>query len=154
MPSLKGLGCSIELGHPAHALQEYGTAYGDGFVETFIAVPSEPQKFSVHLMSNMYIAEGLAMYVFIDGVYQCNRNRRGLEDRQGTGKPLGSKTLVNFTVRQKEERQQDGEMIAREWGFEKLNTGKSPPTGLYFPPYLTHGSLRRSGPRPMFEEYR
>jgi len=124
MPSLKDLHCSIELGDSHEKLPEYGTIYVDGFVESFVAVPSGPTRFAVRLCSSAYIAEGLAVYVFIDGVYQCNRNRRGLQDRRDNGKPLGRSTLVNFLLRQKEERQKNGAMIARPWAFEELNIGK------------------------------
>ncbi|KAF1840627.1 uncharacterized protein K460DRAFT_349316 [Cucurbitaria berberidis CBS 394.84] len=121
MPSLRDLNCSIELCDSQQALQEFGTIYRDGFVETFVAVPSRPQPFSVHLTSNKFIAPGLSMYVFIDGVYQCNRNRQDLKLR----KPSDSRSLVDFRVRQKEEKQQDGSMVAREWTFEKLNSASA-----------------------------
>jgi hypothetical protein len=124
MPSLQGLHCSIELADSQQRLREYGTEYDDGIVETFIAVPSEPKEFAIRLESSVFIAEGLAMYVYIDGVYQCNRNRRGLEDRSGQAKPLGRHSLVNFLVRQKEERQKDGSYIARPWTFASLNIGE------------------------------
>ncbi|KAH7123782.1 hypothetical protein B0J11DRAFT_529874 [Dendryphion nanum] len=126
MPSLKDLVCSVELA-PGRDLKEYMSTYGDGFVETFIAVPDDSKTFAVHLNSTKYISEGLAMYVFIDGIYQCNRNRIGLEDRRKSGKPLDSRTIVDFRVRQKEEKQNDGTMIARGWKFEKLNIGMKPP---------------------------
>ncbi|KAF2799137.1 hypothetical protein K505DRAFT_78570 [Melanomma pulvis-pyrius CBS 109.77] len=116
MPSLKGLTCSIELAQTKKPLQEYGTIYNDGFVETFVAVPSKSKPFTVHLTSSDIIAEGLAMYVFIDGIYQCNRNRQNLKHD-----PLDPRSFVDFRVRQKEEKQADGTMIAREWVFEKLN---------------------------------
>lgn len=119
MPLLKGLTCSIEPVGIQEPLQEYGTSYGDGFVETFVAVPSKPRPFTVHLKSFEYIAPGLAMYVFIDGVYQCNRNRQELRPRD----PHDTRSLVDFRVRQKEEKRVDGSMIAREWIFEKLNIG-------------------------------
>jgi len=62
--------------------------------------------------------------VFIDGVYQCNRNRQDLKLQT----PPDGRSLVDFTVRQKEEKQKDGTMIAREWRFEKLNIGmRAPP---------------------------
>lgn len=122
MPSLKDISCSIELARSREKLSEYGTIYGDGFVETFVAVPDEPVPFAVHLKSNAYIAQGLAMYVFIDGVYQCNRNRYNLVEPTLVGR-LGHHSLVDFSVRQKEERRGDGSMVAREWTFEKLNTG-------------------------------
>ncbi|KAA8616838.1 hypothetical protein A1F94_007490 [Pyrenophora tritici-repentis] len=117
MPSLKDLSCAIELSEPQKALEEFGTIYGDGFVETFVPVPSKPQSFSVHLTSNKFIAPGVAIFVYVDGVYQCNRNRQDLKLR----KPSDSRSLVDFRVRQKEERQGDGSMIAREWAFDKLN---------------------------------
>lgn len=118
MPILKDLTCSIELPESQKALKEFGTVYGDGFVETFVPVPSTAQSFSVHLSSNKFIAPGIAMYVFIDGVYQCNRNRQDLKLR----KAPDTCSVVDFRVRQKEEKQLDGSMIAREWKFEKLNS--------------------------------
>jgi len=62
MPSLKDLKCSIELSDSQQILQEFGTTYGDGLVETFVPVPSKPQPFSVHLTSERFIASGIAMY--------------------------------------------------------------------------------------------
>jgi hypothetical protein len=125
MPSIKDLYCSIEIGRSQQVLQEHGTTYGDGFVETFVAVPTSPKPFSVHLASSAYIAEGLAMYVFIDGVYQCNRNRHCLKNSGKTGQVLDRRSLVDFRARQKEEKQKGGSMIAREWRFEKLDLGAS-----------------------------
>jgi hypothetical protein len=119
MPSLKDLHCAIELSGGQQALREFGTIYRDGFVETFIPAPSKLQYFSIHLTSNKFIAPGVAIFVYVDGVYQCNRNRQDLKLR----KPSDSRSLVDFRVRQKEERQEDGSMIAREWAFDKLNIG-------------------------------
>jgi hypothetical protein len=118
MPTLKDINCSIELSESQRTLQEFGTTYGDGFVETFVAVPSKPQSFSIHLTSKKFIAPGISMYVFVDGVY---RNRQNLKLRKGSD----SRSVVDFRVRQKEEKQKDGSMIAREWKFEKLDTSKS-----------------------------
>ncbi len=120
MPLLKDLMCSIELSESQKSLQEFGTVYGDGVVETFVPVPRRPQAFSVHLTSTKFIAPGLSIFVFVDGIYQCNRNRRGLEVRTGSD----SRSLVDFRVRQKEERQKDGSMIARQWNFDELDTGR------------------------------
>ncbi|KAF1359471.1 hypothetical protein EJ07DRAFT_178520 [Lizonia empirigonia] len=115
MPTLKDLHCSIELSNSGQPLQEIGTVYGDACVETFIPVPKERHKFTIHLSSKKFIAPGIAMYVFIDGVYQCNRNRQNLKPRQ----PPDRHSLVDFKVRQKEEIQKDGSMVAREWTFER-----------------------------------
>jgi hypothetical protein len=121
MPTLKDISCSIELPDSQRTLQEFGTTYGDGFVETFVSVPNKPQSFSIHLTSEKFIAPGISMYVFVDGVYQCNRNRQNLKLRKGSD----SRSVVDLRVRQKEEKQKDGSMIAREWKFEKLDTSKS-----------------------------
>lgn len=123
MPSLKDLICSVEVAD-GQALQEHMSTYGDGLVETFIAVPENSSPFSIRLRSVNYIAEGLAMHVFIDGAYQCNRNRVGLVDRSKSGKPLDKRALIDFRVRQMEEKQSDGSMVARGWQFQKLNIGK------------------------------
>ena len=119
MPSLRDLNCSIELSDDQEPLQELGTVYGDAFVETFIPVPKKQRTFTVHLSSRNFIAPGIAMYVFIDGVYQCNRNRQNMKLR----KPPDRRSLVDFKVRQKEEKQKDGAMIGREWSLEELYHG-------------------------------
>jgi hypothetical protein len=117
MPSLKDLTCSIELPDSEQILQEFGTIYGDAFVETFVGVPRSSKPFTIHLTSEKFIAHGIALFVYIDGVYQCNRNKQKLETR----KRSENRSLVDFRVRQKEEAQKDGSMIAREWTFQKLN---------------------------------
>ncbi|OAL55872.1 hypothetical protein IQ07DRAFT_182271 [Pyrenochaeta sp. DS3sAY3a] len=117
MPSLKDLTCSIELPDSEQILQEFGTIYGDAFVETFVGVPRSSKPFTIHLTSEKFIAHGIALFVYIDGVYQCNRNKQKL----GTRKRPENRSLVDFRVRQKEETQKDGSMIAREWTFQKLN---------------------------------
>ncbi|OCL07107.1 hypothetical protein AOQ84DRAFT_65589 [Glonium stellatum] len=119
MPKLKDLDCSIELGRSNEKLREYGASYADGVVEAFVAIPSTPKNFTIHLLSTGYIAPGLAMFVYIDGVYQCNRNRQGLVIPDDVNS--SSNACVDFRVRQKEERQADGKFMGREWNFEKLN---------------------------------
>ena len=104
-------------------MQEYQTSYADGFVETYVAIPSVPTPFSVHLKSHGYIAPGLAMFVYMDGIYQCNRNRRNLKIPDGTSS--SKHTEVDFHVRQKEEMTSDGTFIGKQWRFEKLRPGQS-----------------------------
>ncbi len=121
MPTLKQLTCSVEWELSKIPLQEYQTTYSDGYVETHIAVPELPTPFSIHLQSNGYIAPGLSMFVYIDGVYQCNRNRQNLRipDKNTTKK----QTEVNFRVRQKEELSWNGSIHGKPWKFERVNIG-------------------------------
>ena len=63
------------------------------------------------------------MFVYIDGVYQVNRNRHNLKI-PGAGTKR-SHTEVDFRVRQKEELLWDGSFEGKEWRFEKANIGKS-----------------------------
>ena len=122
MPKLKDLPCHIEWTGSNTPLEEYLHSYADGYVETYIAVPPFPTPFSVHLSSHGWIAHGLAMFVFIDGVYQCNRNRSNLRvPAQGSKR---KQTEVDFRVRQKEERLFDGTMVGQEWKFEKSMVGR------------------------------
>lgn len=122
MPTLKQLTCHVEWSSSNLPLAEYNTTYADGFVSTYIAIPSTPTPFSIHLTSHGYIAPGLAMFVYMDGVYQVNRNRRNLEiPGEGTKR---SHTEVDFRVRQKEELLWDGSFEGKEWRFEKANIGK------------------------------
>ena len=68
MPTLKQLTCNVEWASSGVPLPEYHTIYADGYVETFIPIPSTPTPFSVHLQSHGYIAPGLAMFVYASGV--------------------------------------------------------------------------------------
>ena len=129
----RALDCHVEwIGSSNLALQEYNTCYADGYVETYLAVPSSPTPFAIHLTSRGYIAPGLAMFVYIDGVYQCNRNRHNL-----LIPALGTKqkeTEIDFHVRQKEERKGDEAFHGKAWKFEKATPGKSRPKRRIFIP--------------------
>jgi hypothetical protein len=125
MPSLGELECQIELANTGQPIEEHGTLYGDGVVETYIVIPSSPQNFSVRLRSKGYISEGLATMVFMDGEYQCNRNRLNLKPPK-KGLPR-SATEISFRMRQKEKPVGDGSFIGREWRFDTHNQGESSP---------------------------
>ena len=126
MPTLKHITCNVEWASTNSPLQEHQTTYTDGYVETHIAVPPLPTAFCIHLQSSGYIAPGLAMFVYIDGVYQCNRNRHNLKTPdKATSR---SQTEISFRVRQKEERRSDGTFEGKQWRFEKVNIGM--PAGL------------------------
>ncbi|KAK0985293.1 hypothetical protein LTS01_010326 [Friedmanniomyces endolithicus] len=120
MPTLKQINCSIELGSSNAKLKEYGARYSDGAVETFIAVPDTKMPFYIHLETKGYIAPGLAAFVFMDGQYQCNRNRLGL--KLPVAGVDSSQYEIDFYMRQKEEKGADGRFVGREWTFAQLNT--------------------------------
>ncbi len=122
MPTLKQIKCSIELGPSNTVLKEYGARYSDGHVEAFIAVPGTDVPFTVHLKSEGYIAPGLAFFVFMDGQYQCNRNKVDLKLPGGGVERSDYET--EFRLRQKEEKTSTGTFVARDWTFAKLNKGK------------------------------
>ncbi|KAM5458946.1 hypothetical protein McanMca71_001860 [Microsporum canis] len=120
MPTLKQLTCHIEWANCSVPFKEYSVTYGDGSVECLIPIQPASTPFSIRLTSSGYIAPGLAMFVYIDGVYQCNRNRDDLILRKPSGKVKKRTQNVNFCVRQKEERLTDGSWIGRPWRFEPL----------------------------------
>jgi hypothetical protein len=123
MPTLKDLICHVQWPETSCPFPEYGTVYGDGLVETYLAVPSHPQVFTIHLTSRKFIAQGLAMIVFIDGRYQCNRNRVNLEpEREGLDE---KKSKIDFLVRQNEKVLGEGTYLGREWRFDDSNLGES-----------------------------
>lgn len=95
--------------------------YSDGGVEAYVAVPETNLPFHIRVLSDGYIAPGLAAYVFIDGVYQCNRNRQKLKF-PGEG-VLPSEYEVDMKLRQKEEKSPAGMFVAREWSFAQLQKG-------------------------------
>lgn len=121
MPTLKQLTCSVEWRDSGEPLPEYQTTYTDGYVESFIAVPSDPMPFAVRLRSSGYVAPGLSMFVYIDGVYQCNRNRQNL--RFPDGENSESKIKIDFRVRQKEESLKTGGFRGKLWKFGKAKIG-------------------------------
>lgn len=123
MPTLKQLTCRVEKGFEFSPLREYSTKYADGVAATFVAIPSSSgTPFSIRLTSEGFIASGLAMFVYIDGEYQCNRNRTHLiKPFAGTNR---QDTEIFFRVRSQETIQADGSFIARGWRFETLDTSK------------------------------
>jgi hypothetical protein len=122
MPALRDLACTVQWAGTGAIFPEYGTQYGDGVVETFIAVPNHPQGFTIRLKSRKFIAEGLAMVVFIDGNYQCNRNRVNLRP---AGKDIPEdQSKIDFLVRQKEKPLGDGTYMGREWRFDSCHLGQ------------------------------
>ncbi|RMX98371.1 hypothetical protein D0868_10126 [Hortaea werneckii] len=123
MPKLKQLVCSIELGQSRTPLQEYGAHYSDGAVESFVAVPDTKIPFCIRLKSEGYIAPGLAAFVFMDGQYQCNRNK--LQLRMPDDGVPESEYEIDFCLRQKEEKTANGTFVGRQWSFAELNTTKS-----------------------------
>lgn len=121
MPELKQIEVSIELGTSNTKLKEYGARYSDGHVETFIAVPDTDMPFTLHITTRHYIAPGISFFVFMDGEYQCNRNKLGLKLPGDGVEPHEYET--EFRLRQKEEKTSAGSFVARVWTFAKLNTG-------------------------------
>jgi hypothetical protein len=124
MPVLKQISCSIEIGSGAKGipLKDYAARYGDGIVESFVAVPKVKMPFSIRVVSRGYIAPGLAAFVYIDGECHANRNRLGLPMPGEFKDPRACE--IDFTFRQKEEKLPGGEFVARDWSFAELNTSE------------------------------
>jgi hypothetical protein len=138
MPTLRNITCRI-LWPEGTQFKEVATTYGDGIVETYIPIPSDrPQKFYIHVQSRGYVYEGLAVVVFIDGVYQCNRNRVNLV-RPKNGKPIyasepikrGPKkgqrvnlSEVEWNIRQEEKPLgRRTQFLGSDWRFDDFNQG-------------------------------
>lgn len=69
----------------------------------------------------------------MDGVYQCNRNRRlELPGENASRK----KTEIDFIVRQKEELLWDGTFEGKQWRFEKVKIGESETWSMKSPPLM------------------
>lgn len=149
MPKLKQLTCHVEWTPSNTPFREYGICYGDGVVESYIAIPAGSTPFSINLRSDGFIAPGLAAFVFIDGVYQCNRYRGDLQISDKVRMDCLSDT-VNFRVRQKEERLPDGGWMGRPWRFEPLNIGTISPEDRDFLTNLTTTFSRQLCKRSYF----
>ncbi|PGH13145.1 hypothetical protein AJ79_03852 [Helicocarpus griseus UAMH5409] len=127
MPTLKQLTCQIEWANSNVPFKEYDVKYKDGVVESYIAIPDSSAPFSISLKSTGYIAPGLAMFVFMDGIYQCNRNRDDLRPIYRSPEASRKFRDISFRVRQKEERLPDGGWIGRPWRFEPFQLVDSVP---------------------------
>lgn len=69
------------------------------------------------------------MFIFMDGIYQCNRNKNGLIYSSTAKSGVSSVPKardVGFRVRQKEEKLPDGKWVGKPWRFEPLRISKIP----------------------------
>ncbi|QIW98157.1 hypothetical protein AMS68_003675 [Peltaster fructicola] len=121
MPTLRGIECTIELADAP--LNEHHTRYRDKYVECYIAAPDSDYSFTIHATSSEYIGEGLSVFVFIDGDYQCNRNVP-MPPRTASNVRSSAALTAEFRLRQKEEKLSDGSFVGREWSFAHLVTTK------------------------------
>ena len=121
MPRLKDITCEVQYADADSPFKEYMTQYRDAYVQTFIAVPENPLPFVIRLKSHSFIASGLAMFVYIDGNYHCNRNRTNL--RQVKPGEDTRKERIDFLVRQKESKnhEDDESFVGRQWQFNPCN---------------------------------
>jgi hypothetical protein len=124
MPTCNKLSCAIILPPTDTPLPEYRLRYLDSSVSVYVPVPDIPilhaaPSFNIQLWSEGYIAPGLAMFVYIDGHYQCNRSKR----MPLPGSAGGSG--VDIRLRQKEEKVAGGEgdFVGREWRWVGLDVG-------------------------------
>lgn len=115
MPSLGPLSCEVIIANNNRTLPEYNTTYYNQAVQTHIAVPSYRARFQITLKADSFIASGLAAFVFIDGNYQTNRNKRGYTEN---GK---SKFEVLFSGA--ETAVEKDKVIKAGWWFDNVNFG-------------------------------
>ena len=120
MPVVSQLKCSVEWANSRVAFEEFGTTYNRDGVVCYIAVPSSRTAFSIRLQNTGYMTSGLSMFVFIDGRYQCNRNK---VTSKLTEDVINQE--LDLFVDSREEKLQSGEYLAREWSFVMLDTRKS-----------------------------
>jgi hypothetical protein len=111
MPILGQLDCSIRVANRIR-LHEYGTKYDKHAVQTYVAIPDVPTAFSITLRAAEYISPGLAAFIFIDGVYQCNKAKGGFDPK--------TNPKAEFNFYSKDETIGKGRFISRDWRFEKL----------------------------------
>ncbi|KAM0718506.1 hypothetical protein Q7P37_005576 [Cladosporium fusiforme] len=129
MPTLGHLSCNILLPPTDTPLPTYKHKYLDSSVSAYVPVPNIPilhaaPSFNIQLRSNAWIAPGLAAFVYIDGVYHCNRSKRAPD----IGTPGGSG--VEIRLRQREDKmagprgQSSGDFVGREWRWVELGVEK------------------------------
>jgi len=121
MPSLGTLECHVELAETGLQLNEYDTFWASNAVECYIIIPNQPSPFQIRLSATGYFSPSLSAFVYIDGVFQCNRFKRGLLPPTN-GSNL-EESRVDFKFKSKDYTLQGGRMISHPWRFEKLNIG-------------------------------
>jgi hypothetical protein len=115
MPLLGSLDCSIQVGNNG-VLYEYGVKHEKNAALCYVAIPDVTTDFTLILQNREYISPGLAVYVYIDGVYQCNRAKSNMDPKHKPG--------TQFTLKGKEDELAPGQFIQRPWKFEPLNIGE------------------------------
>jgi hypothetical protein len=103
MPTCNKISGAIILPPTDTPLPEYHRRYLDSSVSVYVPVPDIPilhaaPSFNIQLWTDGYIAPGLAMFVYIDGRYQCNRSKRMPPPGLGRGDGNGG---IEMRVRQK-----------------------------------------------------
>jgi hypothetical protein len=131
MPTCNKISCAILLPPTDTPLPEYHRRYLDSSVSVYVPVPDIPilhaaPSFNIQLWTDGYIAPGLAMFVYIDGRYQCNRSKRMPPPGSVTGNGVEMRRGgIEMRVRQKEEKVAggEGEFVGREWRWVELDVG-------------------------------
>ncbi|KAF4552295.1 Protein phosphatase PP2A regulatory subunit B [Elsinoe fawcettii] len=122
MPELSGIKCTVELGANNQVLDEFHTTYGNQRVGCYLCVPDNDQPFSIHVTTTSFVHTGIAVFAFMDGQYQANRNKTGIPSTIA-GTDVDRKGQVDIRLRQKEEADASGKfIIGREWRFSTLKT--------------------------------
>jgi len=127
MPTCNKVSCAILLPPTDTPLPEYHRRYLDSSVSVYVPVPDVPilhaaPSFNIQLWTDGYIAPGLAMFVYIDGRYQCNRSKRMPPPGSATG---NGGSGVEMRVRQKVVKVAGGggDFVGREWRWVELDVG-------------------------------
>jgi hypothetical protein len=118
MPTLNHITCTVQLANALDdSVPEYATAYGNGIVSAYIAVPQHRTWFEIHLESDGYVAPGLAAFVYVDGTYVGNKNTVSLSQTEEHQLQL---VFDGF-----EELSDDGGNVTRRgWWFEEFIVGE------------------------------
>jgi hypothetical protein len=117
MPALGHLECHLELEPGGIQFDEYRIQYSNSAVKSYVVVPGHSSTFSIVLNVEGYIAPGLSVYVFMDGVFQVSKNK-------ATG-GRNAKKGIQLRFSQREQHITNERVIARDWRFEKFNVGMS-----------------------------
>lgn len=121
MPELNGMQCRVEIGPHSEPLLEQCAVYSDRSVGCLVCIPCHDIAFNIHLSADLSIAPGLAIFVFIDGHYQANRNITGLAGAEDLDHTTSQ---IHMRLRQKEEvAAHNASLVGREWCFSRIKTG-------------------------------
>jgi hypothetical protein len=132
MPILNDLECHIKPFESSIPFKELDTRFRGRSATTLVQALGTITRFCITIKSTKYISSGLGVFIYIDGVYQCNRLKLELKIPCAGEAFDVDKSGINFVLSQAESHLYDESLPnggaafrVRPWQFGPLHSSKS-----------------------------